>query len=69
MIQALRQKIAKLEDRKRSKAVRTDPALKLAAKLARSLRKAEATFQSAQRPALANAARAAYLSLDGSVAK
>jgi len=67
MIQALRHKISQLEDRKKAKALRSDPALKLASKLVRSLRKAEDAFAHAKRTDLANAAKAAYLSLEGNL--
>lgn len=69
MIQALRNKITKLEERKKTKALRSDPALKLASKLSRSLRKAEEKFLSAKRVELANAAKAAYLSLEGNLGR
>jgi uncharacterized protein YqeY len=65
IIAALKQKVNELEERKRSKTLKADPALKLAQKLVKMLRKAETEFQSAKRGELASACRAGYISLEG----
>lgn len=67
MIAALKQKVATLEDRKRMKAMKADPTLKLAQKLARALKKAEKKFLEMGRGDLASAARAAHISLEGNL--
>jgi hypothetical protein len=64
LIAALRAKIEMLERRKQMRAIRQDPTLKLAHKLTRSLKKAEAKFQSMGRLDLANSAKAAAISLN-----
>ncbi|MBL8696292.1 MAG: hypothetical protein JNJ88_19505 [Planctomycetes bacterium] len=69
IIDALKQKISQLEERKRNKAVKLDPALKLASKLTKMLKKAESTFQQHKRADLATAARAAAISLEGMTQK
>lgn len=67
IIAALKQKVAHLEDRKRMKTIKVDPSMKLAQKLSRMLRSAEDDFLRAHRMDLANAAKAAYISFDGSM--
>jgi uncharacterized protein YqeY len=67
IIAALKQKVASLEERKRTKQLKSDPAMKLAQKISRMLRKAETTFQAAKRNDLASAARAGYISLEGNL--
>jgi hypothetical protein len=64
LIAALRAKIEMLERRKQMRAIRQDPTLKLAQTLVRSLKKAEAKFQSHGRLDLANSAKAAAISLN-----
>jgi uncharacterized protein YqeY len=63
LIADLQAKIAKLQERKERKAMRKDPALKLADKLLRQLKKAERTFADAGRIDLANSVKAAAISL------
>lgn len=64
IIVALKQKVASLEEKKRAKLMKEDPSLKLAKRIARMLRKAESEFLKARRTDLANAAKAAYISLE-----
>jgi len=68
LIADLQAKIAKLQERKTRKAMKSDPVLKLADKLVRQLKKAEATFFEAGRTDLANSAKAAAISLHASTA-
>jgi uncharacterized protein YqeY len=63
LIADLQAKIAKLQDRKVRKAMKADPVLKLADKLARQLKKAERTFIETGRMDLANSVKAAGISL------
>ena len=67
LIQALHDKISKLEERKAKRAVKADPALRLANKLVKSLKKAESEFLRANRLDLANSAKAAAISLSGTL--
>jgi uncharacterized protein YqeY len=67
IIAALKQKVVQLEERKRLKQIKHDPAMKLAQKISRMLRKAESTFTAAKRSDLASAARAGYISLEGNL--
>lgn len=67
LINALQAKIAMLERRKQMRAVKQDPTLKLADKLCRSLKRAEAQFQSMGRLDLANSAKAAAISLGAAI--
>lgn len=61
LIAALQAKISMLERRKQVRAVKQDPALKLADKLIRSLKKAESQFATSGRQDLANSAKAAAI--------
>lgn len=63
LIAALRAKIDALERRKQMKALRQDPTLKLADRVAKALKKAEVKFQAAGRLDLANSAKAAAISI------
>lgn len=63
LISALHAKIAMLEQKKSVRSLRQDPILKLADKLVRSLKKAEASFQSNGRLDLANSAKAAVIQI------
>ena len=67
IITALKQRVSELEEKKRMKALKADPALKLAQKTAKMLRKAETTFQASRRTDLAAACRAGYISLEGHI--
>ena len=67
LIQALHAKISMLERRKQMRAVKQDPTLKLADKLVRSLKRAEAEFQSMGRLDLANSAKAAAISVAAAI--
>lgn len=63
LIAALQAKIDALERRKQMKALRQDPTLKLADRVAKALKKAEVKFQAAGRLDLANSAKAAAISI------
>ncbi|MBI3818943.1 MAG: hypothetical protein HY286_09665 [Planctomycetes bacterium] len=67
IIAALKHKVAQLEERKRLKSLKDDPAVKLGMKLGRALRTAENEFTKANRADLANAAKAAYISIEGNL--
>jgi len=63
LIADLQAKIAKLQERKVRKSMKADPVLKLADKLVRQLKKAEAKFAQGGRIDLANSVKAAAISL------
>jgi thiamine monophosphate synthase len=67
IISALQAKITMLERRKQMRAVKQDPVLKLADKLVRTLKKAEAEFASSQRLDLANSAKAAAIAISAAL--
>lgn len=67
IIHALKVRVQELEEKKRMKALKADPSLKLAQKLTKTLRKAESQFQAARRSDLAAAVRAGYISLEGHI--
>jgi uncharacterized protein YqeY len=64
-IEELQAKIARLEERKTQRSVKADPTLRLASKLVKTLRKAEAEFLRMNRVDLANSVKAAAISLSG----
>lgn len=65
IISELKDKIRRLEDRKKLRDRKTDPVLREAARLIRSLRRAERFFEGESRIDLANSAKAARLSIEG----
>jgi hypothetical protein len=65
LIADLKDKIRRLEDRKRMQERKNDPVLQEAARVIRSLRRAERFFEAQSRLDLANSAKAARLSIEG----
>lgn len=63
LIEDLKKKITYLEQRKQLRAVKSDPVLKLAHKLLRSLKKAESQFVSLGRTDLANSVKASTVQI------